>query len=208
MPQNTFWLALDLSGAVGTVALVRASGELVEQGTLPVGQHSENLLPEIERLLNAHGVSFSEVERFLTCNGPGSFTGLRVAFAALKAFVLANKRPIESLDGHEVRALSYLATQKVRPAKLDVVTQLTRDRFLLTEFTCSDRIAQLSQEIVTDYKRNPLRLVDKPEMDGIYFGLQARFLAEQLQSACSRQTLDTTDAIVNASPEYFGARFT
>ncbi len=209
MLDNPVWLAMDLSGAVGTVALLRPGGELLEQGTLARGQHSENLLPEIERLLKAHGLVLSCVERFFTCNGPGSFTGLRVAYSALKAFALAHPRPIEVLDGHEIRALAYLAEVRLPPEQLDVVTQLTRDRFLVTQFECTrPRLGRTSQKIETTYTQGSLRLVDKPELEGIYFGLQAKYLGAHFLNAESRKTISEKADLISASPEYFGAKFT
>ena len=56
--------------------------------------HSERLLPAIDRLLELAGVSLAEVGAFAVSIGPGSFTGLRIGLATLKAFAFGDARPV------------------------------------------------------------------------------------------------------------------
>ena len=45
-------------------------------------KHSENLLPEIEKLLAKANVNLNELEYLAVNVGPGSFTGLRICKSA------------------------------------------------------------------------------------------------------------------------------
>lgn len=42
--------------------------------------HSETMLPEIDRLLEKAKLSISDIDIFAVSAGPGSFTGVRIAF--------------------------------------------------------------------------------------------------------------------------------
>lgn len=57
-------------------------------------KQSETLLPAISYVLEQAKLTPAELDYTALCKGPGSFTGLRLGFAALKALELANKTPI------------------------------------------------------------------------------------------------------------------
>lgn len=77
----------------GSVCLV--SGEQVLATTFgdPTVSHSSTLLTDIARTLAAAGVSLEEVDLLAAAAGPGSFTGLRIGVASLKALSLTLRRP-------------------------------------------------------------------------------------------------------------------
>lgn len=52
-------------------------------------QHAERLLPAIDSLFSLAGISAGDVSLVTCPEGPGSFTGLRLAYATAKAFQLA-----------------------------------------------------------------------------------------------------------------------
>lgn len=83
-------LVSDTSGKNGSVALVRAGSssgdvELIESVPLAGGTFSAQLVPQIAGLLEKHGLSKRDIDAFVVVSGPGSFTGLRVGLAAIKA---------------------------------------------------------------------------------------------------------------------------
>ena len=56
--------------------------------------HSERLLPAIDRLLALAETTLDAVGAFAVSLGPGSFTGLRIGLATVKAFALDERRPV------------------------------------------------------------------------------------------------------------------
>ena len=79
-------LALDASGRVSGVCLVK-DGEILGEMDLQIGlTHSETLLPLCISLLEHCKVSLEEVNQIFLCKGPGSFTGLRIGAAIGKGF--------------------------------------------------------------------------------------------------------------------------
>ena len=64
-------------------------------------QHAESLLGAIDALFRLAGVSAADVELVTCPEGPGSFTGLRLAYATAKAFQLASScrfLPVPTLE--------------------------------------------------------------------------------------------------------------
>lgn len=97
-------LAIDSSSTCITFT-VRNEDKTVRL-SLDIGMHqSEQILPSIDHVLNLASLKPSELEFTALCGGPGSFTGLRLAYAALKALELANGTPIYAVP--TLKALAY-----------------------------------------------------------------------------------------------------
>jgi tRNA threonylcarbamoyladenosine biosynthesis protein TsaB len=110
-------LVTDTSGRNGTVALARAteSGavEVLEVVPLAGGMFSAQLVPQIAALLQNHGLSKSEIDAFIVVSGPGSFTGLRVGLAAIKALGEILHKPIVPISLLELLAAAGGSQGKV-----------------------------------------------------------------------------------------------
>jgi len=94
-------LVTDTSGRNGSVALARAGEgskpnevEVIEAVPLAGGTFSAQLVPQIAALLAKHEFSKTDIDAFVVVSGPGSFTGLRVGLAAIKALAEILKKPI------------------------------------------------------------------------------------------------------------------
>jgi tRNA threonylcarbamoyladenosine biosynthesis protein TsaB len=100
-------LATDTSGKNGSIALVRCeknSPRAIELVPLQGGTFSAHLIPQIAELLSKHGLGKSNVDAFAVATGPGSFTGLRVGLAAIKALAEILRKPIATVSLLEVIA--------------------------------------------------------------------------------------------------------
>jgi tRNA threonylcarbamoyladenosine biosynthesis protein TsaB len=96
-------LASDTSGQNGSIALAEATEgqsrvRIVEILTLDGRAFSAQLVPQISRLLQENGRSKDQLSAFAVVTGPGSFTGIRVGLAAIKAFVEALRKPIVAIS--------------------------------------------------------------------------------------------------------------
>lgn len=151
-------LAIDTSGKNGSIALARVfhgqSGiEILEVLSLDGGAFSAQLVPQIAKLLEKHGCSKNNLAAFAVVSGPGSFTGLRVGLAAIKALAEALKKPIAAVSILEAIARStasygrvlavldagrtdiYIGEYEIEPgnksiARMQSERLLTRERFL------------------------------------------------------------------------------
>jgi tRNA threonylcarbamoyladenosine biosynthesis protein TsaB len=104
-------LAVDTSGKNGSLALAHvASGEpevnVIEIVPLSGGTFSAQLIPQLSALLAKHGHSKSGIAAFAAVSGPGSFTGLRVGLAAIKALAEVLEKPIAAVSLLEAIACS------------------------------------------------------------------------------------------------------
>jgi tRNA threonylcarbamoyladenosine biosynthesis protein TsaB len=86
-------LSLDTATLGGSVFLGRGSLELATRIGDPRVSQSVSLLNDINDILEETGISLQEVDLFACASGPGSFTGLRIGIATLKALAASLKRP-------------------------------------------------------------------------------------------------------------------
>jgi len=95
-------LAIDTSGKHGSIALARCGPddacEVIEVAPLLGGTFSAELIPQIAALLAKHGFSKADIDAFAVVSGPGSFTGLRIGLAAIKALAEVLAKPIAAVS--------------------------------------------------------------------------------------------------------------
>jgi tRNA threonylcarbamoyladenosine biosynthesis protein TsaB len=104
-------LAVDTSGKNGSLALARATvgenpPEIVEEVALAGGTFSAQLVLQTAALLERHGYGKGDLAGFAVVSGPGSFTGLRVGLAAIKALAEILRKPIAAVSLLEIVARS------------------------------------------------------------------------------------------------------
>jgi len=104
-------LVTDTSGKHGSVALARAGESakpdevnVIESVPLVGGTFSAQLVPQISALLTKHQFHQADIGAFVVVSGPGSFTGLRVGLAAIKALAEILRKPIVPVSLLEVMA--------------------------------------------------------------------------------------------------------
>ncbi|HKF04614.1 MAG TPA: tRNA (adenosine(37)-N6)-threonylcarbamoyltransferase complex dimerization subunit type 1 TsaB [Candidatus Sulfotelmatobacter sp.] len=102
-------LVTDTSGKDGFVGLAHAGDspkriEVVEEIPLAGGTFSAQLVPQISGLLQKHELRKTDIDAFIVVSGPGSFTGLRVGLAAIKALAEILHKPIVPVSLLEVLA--------------------------------------------------------------------------------------------------------
>ena len=100
-------LATDTSGKHGSIALVRCaanSSSTLQVVPLQGGTFSAQLIPQIAELLSKHRLTKDDLDAFAVATGPGSFTGLRVGLAAIKALAEILRKPITTVSLLEVIA--------------------------------------------------------------------------------------------------------
>lgn len=86
-------LAIETSGPILSIAIKKIGRRTRMAAIRGPREHAEKILPLIDRLLKKERLKISDIGAFLISRGPGSFTGLRVGFAALKGFLAVHSRP-------------------------------------------------------------------------------------------------------------------
>ncbi len=97
-------LAIDTATKVASVSVFEDNKVLAEKSILSNQNHSEVLLRLIQEVINEANLTIKDINGYAISNGPGSFTGLRVSAATVKAFAYKDNANI-----YEVCTLDSLA---------------------------------------------------------------------------------------------------
>jgi len=99
------YLAIDTSGDLIVIAV---NGEKIHTEYLKGcnTKHSVTLMPYVEKSLISCEMQLSDVDFFAVVTGPGSFTGIRIGVATVKALAFALNKPVLSLTSFDVIAYS------------------------------------------------------------------------------------------------------
>lgn len=174
-----FLLSTDTSGKNGSIALARCPApdlcEILEVVDLAGGTFSAQLVPQISALLRQHRLSKGDLSAFTVVTGPGSFTGLRVGLAAIKALGEILAKPIAAVSLLEVVALAARSKDVLRPVidagrgeayLADFDGHRLRDQRILNiaDLMCSDgpRLVTADPTIVTAARNVQRSLIEVP----------------------------------------------
>jgi tRNA threonylcarbamoyladenosine biosynthesis protein TsaB len=119
-------LAIESATRVCSVALARGGEVVAERASHDARRSDERLLPLIDELLVGAGVRLADVAAFAVSIGPGSFTGLRIGLATVKAFALLDGRPVAPVS--TLAALCASAARAPRPPEGAVAALLDARR--------------------------------------------------------------------------------
>ncbi len=97
-------MAFETSSPRGSVAFLDNEKALSDEIFLSERSHSEQLLPTVDSLLKKNNISLSDIDFFAVTVGPGSFTGIRIGLATIKAFALVHRKKVVGLSTLEVLA--------------------------------------------------------------------------------------------------------
>lgn len=112
-------LALESSAKAASCALLDGD-TVVGEFFLHTGQtHSQTLLPMVEQLLALGGMTPAQLELLAVSAGPGSFTGLRIAMAAVKGLAMAGDIPCCGVSTLEALAWNLRGSRGVAAAVMD-----------------------------------------------------------------------------------------
>lgn len=105
LPPGPF-LALDTSCPVGHVAVGRGSEVFARERLETSGRQAAELVPAIARALDAAGLTLAELQGIVVGEGPGSFTGVRVAAATAKGLSMGAALPLWGVSSLAAAALA------------------------------------------------------------------------------------------------------
>ncbi|KUO95994.1 tRNA (adenosine(37)-N6)-threonylcarbamoyltransferase complex dimerization subunit type 1 TsaB [Ferroacidibacillus organovorans] len=105
MGERMVQVAMDTSTERLSVAVATEDGEVIAETTFAAARaHATCLHPVLEQLLRAVGRSASDVSGIAVGLGPGSYTGVRIAVSAAKAFAFARRIPVVGVSSLEAAA--------------------------------------------------------------------------------------------------------
>ncbi len=100
----SFILNIDTTGVTASVFISRTGEILSLQENHRQNDHAAFLHPAIKTTCEVTGIKPGELAAISVCNGPGSYTGIRVGLAAAKGLALALKLPLILVDSLSILA--------------------------------------------------------------------------------------------------------
>jgi tRNA threonylcarbamoyladenosine biosynthesis protein TsaB len=137
-------VALDTASEFGSIALVEEGIVLEEQVIHSPEGFVHVLFPALERLMQRHGWRHEKVNGYAAGSGPGSFTGVRIALAAVKG--LAEAAGAQAASVSNLMAMASYGSAHIRAPFCDA------RRGEIYGALYSDALAPLSDEVVSKFQ--------------------------------------------------------
>lgn len=140
-------LALDASSSACSCA-VWHQGEVLSRFALTPREHTRRLMPMIEDVLSAAGLSPESLDALAYGRGPGSFTGLRIAAGVAQGLAFGLDRPLIGISTLE--ALALAAHRRHRVDHVIPMLDARMSEVYVAAYYCSDgNVTRLMDETVT-----------------------------------------------------------
>ena len=118
-------LGIDTSGKTASVAVCKEDSVLAQTTVYTKLTHSQVILPICKEVLKNAGMELSQIDGIAAAAGPGSYTGLRIGIAAVKAMCFALGKPCIGISTLEALAHNVSVHKgiicAVMAARLDLV---------------------------------------------------------------------------------------
>jgi tRNA threonylcarbamoyl adenosine modification protein YeaZ len=102
-------LAIDTSSKICSVSILEDDTVILEKVTDDEKTHSQNLMPLIDELFKETNLTLDNIDLLACCQGPGSFTGIRIGIATVKAF--SDAKGISVVGVSSLEGLAYNINQ-------------------------------------------------------------------------------------------------
>ena len=106
MTSEPVILAIETATLAGSITLARGEQIVDSFSGDPKISHSNTLLADLDKLLSQTNTKLAEIDLFAVAAGPGSFTGLRIGIATVKALAATLDRPCAAVPTLQAVALS------------------------------------------------------------------------------------------------------
>lgn len=101
-------LLLDTHGNAVTLILYKDGKVYSEKNVITNNRHSIATFPLIEEVFSENKLDVHDLNEILVVNGPGSFTGVRIAVTIAKTLAYTLNIPIKSIDSLTILALNIV----------------------------------------------------------------------------------------------------
>ena len=106
-------LAIDTSTMMSSITIMEDNRIIGDFSISQEETHSEMLVPLVKRMLQDLKINLSEIDVYAVAKGPGSFTGLRIGVASIKAMAQVFDKPIIGISTLKAMAFSILNDNKI-----------------------------------------------------------------------------------------------
>ena len=134
-------LAIDTTTKKASVA-IKKNDEWFEEVIDNEITHSEKLMPLLDATLKKAGLKLKDIDLFITTIGPGSFTGVRIGIATIKALAKVLNKKIIGVTSLELMALK-LANHTPTPTHILSLMDARNSRVYYNLYENSNKLTEL-----------------------------------------------------------------
>jgi tRNA threonylcarbamoyladenosine biosynthesis protein TsaB len=166
-------LAIDTSTEMAGLALVQ-DGRLLAELTWHCGlNHTIQLLPQLNSLLDKIGANLQSVTGIVVARGPGSFNGLRVGISTAKGLAFSLNVPIVGICTLEAAAYQHAETGlPIRP-----ISGAGRGEIATATY---QRKRNKWQQLTPEHLTTPEKLIDEIQTRTVFCGEYIPLIAAEL----------------------------
>lgn len=188
-------LAIDLSSNVGSTALVNETGELASRSWGDCVHERQTLFNSIKDIMDETRTTWDDIDFYSVGRGPGSFSGLRVAFTVAKSLAMPDNKPVIAVSSGEAIAREAIITD-LDSQTIAVIGDARRQLCWLGQFK---RVGHTVEKTM-DYELIPYDEVGAHISDGTrVITPDWERLDEKLQTQCPNATLTETNVQPHAT---------
>ncbi|MDY6064819.1 MAG: tRNA (adenosine(37)-N6)-threonylcarbamoyltransferase complex dimerization subunit type 1 TsaB [Finegoldia sp.] len=207
-------LAIDTSSMISSCSIMEDGLVIGDYNVNQKKTHSESLLVMIDQLLDQLDMKISEIDLYAVCEGPGSFTGLRIGMTVAKTFAQVFDKPIVG-----VSSLAALANVINTDKKIIPLLDARGGRVYYSVFKNDGKLERLSKDDLCYIEDLLAALKDDEEYIFVGEGVRAyrdeikelkntSFANEALNNLLTRSICDIADRaqaydnLYSLSPDY------
>lgn len=151
-----YLLYLDTSAQETHVLCLNRDAIVAERRIPESRDHGQYIHGLIEECLHESHLTFNDLDGLVVMNGPGSYTGLRIALSVAKGFCYALNKPLFLLNK---LAVSAIASQQFLPdGPRSVIARARADEYFFGRYNPHGEVLEPPRLMLT----NELTLVDGP----------------------------------------------
>lgn len=188
-------LAIDLSSNQGSTALVNETGELAARSWGDCVHQRQQLFDSITAIMTETNTSWDDIDFYSVGRGPGSFSGLRVAFTVANSLAMPDKKPVIAVSSGEATARAAIL-EDLESETFAVIGDARRQMCWLGQFQRDGHTVTKTM----DYKLIPYEEI------GALIGAGTRILTpererleEKLTAQCPQAKLPNSDTYPQAA---------
>ena len=171
-------LAIETSGPICSIAL-RSEKRIESACSKNENEHGLVILNFIEKLLKKSGLKKNELDLIAISNGPGSFTGLRVANSVAQALAFANNIPLLPISSLAV--LANQASIKLEKNRIFVIVNAHMKELYVADYFCKKDVIDILKKETLIKIENLSDSIEKNNFEICYVGNGTSFLKKMVK---------------------------
>ncbi len=129
--------------------------------------HSEKLLPLLDAVLNEACIKLNDVDLYALTLGPGSFTGVRIGIATIKAIAKVTNKQIYGVTSLELLALDGIKKATFTPKYVLSLMDARNNRVYYNLYKYDNGALTALDFSGNDYLESVLQTVQKMDLDNL-----------------------------------------